>query len=404
MTALLAKADPAGSRSQAGSGKNAKPTVRARDGRCRSRSSSTRPSLKIEPHQQHRPAAARPPRPSGARTRRSQPATLAFDLEFDTAEERAAGAASRVDVRTTDPDRPAVRRAAARRSPTQPPPPVRFIWGTFIFHGIVTQLTEDLDYFSADGTPAAGQGHPDDHRAEPRVRGQAGRRRRRATSARRPPGGRRGRAPGPAAQPAPNPDTAGAGPGRRERAAAADPARRRPGGLALGDGRARQPARAGRRRPGPAGRGGHRGRRARGLGGFAPGVERPASAIAGRGAGRPGGASASLAAAEACRRGVRRRRCSAGAGASAGAGSRRSAPAGSAGGGVAAGRRGGGRVRAGRRWRRRGVAAPRCAAADAGPPWPRPGPRSTSPAAGRRAARLRRRGRCRSVGRRRRRG
>jgi hypothetical protein len=77
-----------------------------------------------------------------------QPATLTFDLEFDTAEGDASGKS--VDVRDlthvvrqfTEP---------TKEKPKDPPPAVRFLWGTFAFTGIVTQLTEDLDYFSPDG-------------------------------------------------------------------------------------------------------------------------------------------------------------------------------------------------------------------------------------------------------------
>jgi len=33
------------------------------------------------------------------------------------------------------------------------PPGVRFLWGTFLFEGIVDSITERLEYFSADGKP-----------------------------------------------------------------------------------------------------------------------------------------------------------------------------------------------------------------------------------------------------------
>ena len=77
-----------------------------------------------------------------------QPATLTFDLEFDTAEGDASG--KPVDVRTltlqirqfVEPD---------KAKPADPPPRVLFRWGTLIFAGIITQLTEDLDYFSHEG-------------------------------------------------------------------------------------------------------------------------------------------------------------------------------------------------------------------------------------------------------------
>ena len=48
---------------------------------------------------------------------------------------------------------PPVRRAAPRRHPAVPSPAVRFAWGTIVFDGIIEQVTEDLDYFAADGTP-----------------------------------------------------------------------------------------------------------------------------------------------------------------------------------------------------------------------------------------------------------
>lgn len=79
-----------------------------------------------------------------------QPATLSFDLEFDTAEGDDQG--NPLDVRSLT---MTVRQFTEPRKDRkgQPPPAVRFHWGTFIFDGIVTQLTEDLDYFSADGRP-----------------------------------------------------------------------------------------------------------------------------------------------------------------------------------------------------------------------------------------------------------
>ncbi|MGC5075666.1 hypothetical protein [Agrococcus sp. DT81.2] len=81
----------------------------------------------------------------------AQPATLSFDLEFDTAEE-ADSSGKPKDVREytrivrqfTEP---------TREKPKDPPPAIRFQWGSFMFQGIVTQLTEDLDYFAPDGTP-----------------------------------------------------------------------------------------------------------------------------------------------------------------------------------------------------------------------------------------------------------
>lgn len=79
-----------------------------------------------------------------------QPAILSFDLEFDTAEGDAQGRP--LDVRKLT---HVVRQFAEpnKEKPKEPPPAVRFAWGTFMFQGIVTQLTEDLDYFSPAGMP-----------------------------------------------------------------------------------------------------------------------------------------------------------------------------------------------------------------------------------------------------------
>lgn len=75
-----------------------------------------------------------------------QPSVLSLDLEYDTAENPG------VDVRTLT--------AAVRRfvqpppdKPKSPAPLVQFLWGTFLFNGRVTQVTEDIDYFSPDGRP-----------------------------------------------------------------------------------------------------------------------------------------------------------------------------------------------------------------------------------------------------------
>lgn len=79
-----------------------------------------------------------------------EPATLSFDLEFDTAEQGTATA--RVDVR----DWTALIRQFVEPQPDNrgnPPPAVRFAWGTIIFDGLIDEVTEDLDYFAPDGTP-----------------------------------------------------------------------------------------------------------------------------------------------------------------------------------------------------------------------------------------------------------
>src|SRR3954454_6424611 len=78
------------------------------------------------------------------------PSTMAFDLEFDTAEQGRVG--SRVDVRDWT---ALVRQFVEPPSdhPDEAAPAVQFQWGTLIFRGIVADLTEELDYFAPDGTP-----------------------------------------------------------------------------------------------------------------------------------------------------------------------------------------------------------------------------------------------------------
>ena len=80
----------------------------------------------------------------------TQSAVLTFDLEFDTAEGDANGNAKDVRELTAS-----IRQFVELdvKEPTSPPPPIRFIWGTFHFSGIVNSLTEDLDYFSPEGRP-----------------------------------------------------------------------------------------------------------------------------------------------------------------------------------------------------------------------------------------------------------
>ncbi|KJY47396.1 hypothetical protein [Streptomyces sp. A1547] len=75
--------------------------------------------------------------------------TLTFDLEFDTAEQRGGG--QYVDVRRWT---ALVRQFVEPPAKTSDPPPaVRFVWGTLRYNGIVTQVTEELDHFAPDGTP-----------------------------------------------------------------------------------------------------------------------------------------------------------------------------------------------------------------------------------------------------------
>jgi hypothetical protein len=77
-------------------------------------------------------------------------ASLSFDLDFDTAEQGTTGV--RVDVR----DWTAVVRQFVEPPPDRPadpPPAVRFAWGTLVFDGIIKEVTESLDLFAPDGTP-----------------------------------------------------------------------------------------------------------------------------------------------------------------------------------------------------------------------------------------------------------
>jgi hypothetical protein len=78
-----------------------------------------------------------------------QPATLTFDLEFDTAEIAEGGTGKAKDVRSLTAD---VRKFVSPQK-ADAPPRILFEWGPLRFPGIVTNLTEDIDYFAPDGTP-----------------------------------------------------------------------------------------------------------------------------------------------------------------------------------------------------------------------------------------------------------
>ena len=174
-----------------------------------------------------------------------QPSVLSFDLEYDTAEDPG------VDVRTLT---AAVRRFVQppRDKPKDPPPLVRFQWGTFLFSGRVTQVTEDIDYFGQDGRPlraklslsiteqdpslegnVTGPGARNDDQATSRVA---------PTGPGLPPGGwiRRRARPWPAWHR--SPAAGGADAGRGEPAGPGCPARRQPGELAGPRHRHRRPA------------------------------------------------------------------------------------------------------------------------------------------------------------------
>lgn len=78
-------------------------------------------------------------------------ATLTLDLVFDTADE--GSTAQPVDVR--DKTRTVARFiiSTIKDGKLAAPPKVRFHWGTIVFDGVMTTFTEDLDFFSAEGTP-----------------------------------------------------------------------------------------------------------------------------------------------------------------------------------------------------------------------------------------------------------
>jgi hypothetical protein len=75
-------------------------------------------------------------------------ATLTLELEYDTAE--GDGQGRPVDVRTKTKDIIAFVRPP-KGTKGAPPPRIKFVWGALTFEGNVTSLSEDLDYFDADG-------------------------------------------------------------------------------------------------------------------------------------------------------------------------------------------------------------------------------------------------------------
>ena len=155
------------------------------------------------PPQQHRQGRRHHQDAAAADSPSVQPATLTFDLEFDTAEGDANGkpaGRARAAPRDDPPVRRADRGEAAR---TRRRGAVR-VGHVQLRRASSTQLTEDLDYFSPDGMPLRAKVSVDDHRAEPRRSrpSEVGAGRAPRTRA----DGDRGRAP-----------AGGAGPGRRRR-------------------------------------------------------------------------------------------------------------------------------------------------------------------------------------------
>lgn len=75
---------------------------------------------------------------------------LSFDLWFDVSAPQPAGA-SETDVRRLTEKVNALMRP--RDDQDGAPPGVRFLWGTFLFEGVMDSMNETLELFSADGRP-----------------------------------------------------------------------------------------------------------------------------------------------------------------------------------------------------------------------------------------------------------
>jgi hypothetical protein len=75
------------------------------------------------------------------------PVVLSFDLVFDTADEKGQ------DVRARSEPVRKFLIPRGEKGEKQAPPRIRFHWGKFIFDGVMTSASEDLDLFAEDGTP-----------------------------------------------------------------------------------------------------------------------------------------------------------------------------------------------------------------------------------------------------------
>ena len=78
--------------------------------------------------------------------------TLSLDLVFDTADQASADGEA-VNVRDLSKGVSRFVLPEVQGSRKQAPPRVRFAWGTFVFDGVMSQLTEDIDLFSETGVP-----------------------------------------------------------------------------------------------------------------------------------------------------------------------------------------------------------------------------------------------------------
>ena len=77
-------------------------------------------------------------------------AVLSLDLEFDTAEGGPDGNPLDVRLKTAE-IRQFVEPPKDKTKSQHAPPRLRFVWGKLVFDGIVTRVSEDLDYFSPEG-------------------------------------------------------------------------------------------------------------------------------------------------------------------------------------------------------------------------------------------------------------
>jgi hypothetical protein len=75
---------------------------------------------------------------------------LSLDLVFDTADEGTTDQPRNVREKTSRVSRFVL---PAGRQTKQAPPRVRFHWGDFVFDGVMTSLTEDIDLFTSGGVP-----------------------------------------------------------------------------------------------------------------------------------------------------------------------------------------------------------------------------------------------------------
>ncbi len=79
--------------------------------------------------------------------------TLSLDLHFDTADEGTTDKPVNVRTRTAIVARFVLPRPPSSPDASQGPPRVRFQWGEWIYDGVMSALSEDLELFSSSGVP-----------------------------------------------------------------------------------------------------------------------------------------------------------------------------------------------------------------------------------------------------------